>query len=53
MVRFSGSARSTSRRMCRLREARSPRGPMLLPVKKWMVDAAVQTIWLTPSLRSE
>src|SRR6516162_9973829 len=39
--RFSGSTRSTSRRMWRLREARSPRGPILLPLKKWIVEAAV------------
>jgi putative ABC transport system substrate-binding protein len=32
--RFSGSERSTSKRTVRLREARSPRGPMLLPVKR-------------------
>src|SRR5262249_18596404 len=52
-ARFSGSARSTSRRTVRLRDARSPRGPILLPENKWMDEAAVQTISLTPSLRSE
>ena len=48
----AGSERSTSRRAFRAREARSPRGPMLLPVKNIIAVAATATSSLTPRRRS-
>jgi hypothetical protein len=47
----SGSGGSTSSRAFRLRDARSPIGEMLLPVKKNTLAADVVTTSLTPSRR--
>ena len=50
---FRVRALDGERRICRLLDARTPRGAILFPVKRSMVAAAVATISETPSLRSE
>ena len=51
-VAVLGVGPSTASRTVRLREARSPLGPMLLPVKRWIAPAAVRIASLKPRRRS-